>query len=531
MNEQRIQRPDLIERLPEREQEISRRLTQTFTEQGEELYLVGGVVRDLLLERGRADLDMATSATPQTTKLLGESAGADAIFTVGEAYGTIGLLFREEGQPDLIVEITTYRSEVYPTPDRRPEVKHGVSLIEDLSRRDFTINAIALQAETGELIDPFNGIGDLERRELHAVGDATQRFMEDPLRVLRAARFAAELDFEIGASTLVAMRETGPQIERVSRERIAAELNRLLVAPAVRRGLEVLATVDLIRHILPELMPMVEDDRDGGAFRHKDIWTHTLAVVEQSPPGWPCAGRRCCMTRPSRPPGRLTRVARCTSSATSWSAPVSRARCWASSSKNEPWSSGSAVWSRCTCGRQGMTKTGPIPRYAASRLRPARSSRICWIWPPLTSPAPEPTAAQPPPGAWQDYVPTTSGCKQNTPSINSRARSTVTRSCRCSTAHPAAGSPTSKTVSERWSSTATWPPATPRPRPPLPESGWPSNRASDDHRCLHGILAIGPAILRDTWHSLDGERPACLNECNNEILWRATGAWGARLRG
>lgn len=283
MNEHRVRVPDLVERLPEREKEISRRLTSTFTEQGQEIYLVGGVVRDLLLNRGRADLDLATSAEPQMTKKLGEDAEANAVYTVGEAYGTIGLVFRQDGQPDLIVEITTYRSEVYPTTDRRPEVKHGVSLLEDLSRRDFTVNAIALQAETGELTDPFGGINDLDRRELHAVGDATQRFNEDPLRVLRAARFAAELDFEIGEPTLAAMRATGAQIERVSRERIAAELNRLLVAPAAERGLQALEAANLIRHILPELVPMVEDDRDGGAFRHKDIWTHTLRVVDQSP--------------------------------------------------------------------------------------------------------------------------------------------------------------------------------------------------------------------------------------------------------
>jgi poly(A) polymerase len=284
VDEHRVREPNLIQRLPERERSISQRLTSIFSAAGHELYLVGGVVRDLLLERGRADLDMATSAEPTVTRQLGEQAGADATFNIGEAYGTIGLVYRSEDLPDLIVEITTYRSEVYPTPDRHPQVTHGVSLREDLSRRDFTINSMALDAVTGDVLDPFEGLLDLERRRIRAVGDAHQRFNEDPLRVLRAARFAAELNFEIDDATLSGMRDTAPEIERVSRERIAAELNRLLVAPAAARGLQVLEAAGLIPHILPEIVPMVEDDRDGGAVRHKDIWNHTLQVIEQSPP-------------------------------------------------------------------------------------------------------------------------------------------------------------------------------------------------------------------------------------------------------
>jgi poly(A) polymerase len=284
VDEHRVRMPDLIERLPTRERETSQTLTATFSSHDEELYLVGGVVRDLLLDRGRADLDMATSADPGMTKKLGELAGADAMYAIGEAYGTIGLVFREDELPDLIVEITTYRSEVYPTSARHPEVTHGVSLMEDLSRRDFTMNAIAMDTSSGELIDPFGGIPDLERHQINAVGDPHHRFNEDPLRVLRAARFAAELNFDIGTTTLDAMRDTGAQIERVSRERIAVELNRLLVAPAAEHGLRVLETTGLIHHIMPEIVPMVEDDRDGGAYRHKDIWEHTLQVVAQAPP-------------------------------------------------------------------------------------------------------------------------------------------------------------------------------------------------------------------------------------------------------
>jgi len=278
-----VRMSELITQLPAFEREVSLALTDVFREAEEQLYLVGGVVRDLLLGRARADLDFATSALPERTRELGQRAGAATVFDVGAAFGTIGLVFHDP-EGELTVEITTYRSEVYPTRDRRPTVRHGVRLDEDLSRRDFTINAIALDALTGELIDPFGGIGDLHGGLISAVGSPAERFDEDPLRILRAARFAAELDFEIAPATLAAMRHTASEIERISIERVTAELNRLLVAPAVERGLRALDAGGLFPHILPELVPMVTDDRDGGAARHKDIWEHTIQVVAQSPP-------------------------------------------------------------------------------------------------------------------------------------------------------------------------------------------------------------------------------------------------------
>ena len=281
-----VRLPDLIDRLPEYERVVAVRLTEVFQAASEELYLVGGLVRDLLLNRGRADLDFATSATTEETRKLGRRAGADGIYDVGAAFGTIGLVYHgvEDHGGDLTVEITTYRSEVYPTRDRRPEVSHGVSLREDLSRRDFTINAIALNALSGDLIDLYGGVADLDQRQIRAVGDPAERFDEDPLRILRAARFAAQLDFEIAPETLAAMRETGSELERISVERVTSELNRLLVAPYVERGLRVLDKAGLYPHILPEVVPMITDDRDGGAARHKDIWEHTIQVVRQSPP-------------------------------------------------------------------------------------------------------------------------------------------------------------------------------------------------------------------------------------------------------
>jgi len=284
VSEARVRLPELIERMPGREREIVRRLARAFETAGFELYLVGGIVRDLLLDRGRTDLDFTSSATPEETKRAGAGARPDATFAIGEQFGTIGFVFQEVDAPDIVVEITTYRSEVYPTPDRRPEVSHDATLRDDLSRRDFTINAMALDPLDGELIDPFGGIADLGRREIVAVGDPAERFHEDPLRILRAARFAAQLGFAIEANTLDAMQALGPELARISRERIAAELNKLLVGPHVADGLWALHEADLIRWVLPEAQPMAEDDRDSVGARHKDIWDHTVRVVAQTPP-------------------------------------------------------------------------------------------------------------------------------------------------------------------------------------------------------------------------------------------------------
>lgn len=284
MSDAHVRLPELIERLPERELDIVQRLTDAFDESGFELFLVGGIVRDLLLGRGQADLDFTTSAAPEQTKQAGAGAKPDATFSIGEQFGTIGFVFQAQDEPDIVVEVTTYRSETYLTEDRRPTVSHNVSLRDDLSRRDFTINAMALDPRDGALIDPFGGIADLGRREIVAVGDAAERFHEDPLRILRAARFAAQLGFTIAPSTLAAMREQGSSLERISRERIAAELNRLLTSEHVTDGLWALHEADLIRWVLPEVQPMAEDDRDSIGARHKDIWDHTVRVVAQTPP-------------------------------------------------------------------------------------------------------------------------------------------------------------------------------------------------------------------------------------------------------
>ncbi|HET9014475.1 MAG TPA: HD domain-containing protein [Thermomicrobiaceae bacterium] len=266
----------LLDRLPRDMRDVTARLAGAFGARGEELYLVGGSVRDLLLGQPVTDLDYATSAVPEATRAAGVAAGAASVYTVGERFGTVGFVF-----DGVNVEITTYREEHYPTPDRRPAVRLGTDLIGDLSRRDFTVNAIAVDAAGGSTVDPFAGCDDLACRTIRAVGDALARFHEDPLRILRAARFAAQLGFTVERGTLDAMRAVAPQLERISRERIAGEVNRLLVGEAAPRGVALLHEAGMLPHALPELVPMAED---SGAGRHKDIWTHTLLVLGKTPP-------------------------------------------------------------------------------------------------------------------------------------------------------------------------------------------------------------------------------------------------------
>ena len=167
-------------------------LAAAFAEADRELFVVGGTVRDLLLNQQQTDLDFTTNARPHQIKRLLSRAHADHIFAIGERFGTIGGVFGEH-----IVEVTTYRSEAYEVGSRKPQVEFGDSLDGDLSRRDFTINAMALHATTGDLVDPFGGQADLQARQVRAVGVPADRFRDDPLRLMRAVRFASRLAFEI----------------------------------------------------------------------------------------------------------------------------------------------------------------------------------------------------------------------------------------------------------------------------------------------------------------------------------------------
>lgn len=262
------------------------RLAQSFAEEGHELSLVGGIVRDALLGfQPPVDLDLTTDARPDQVLAIGSRAGADSSYDIGARFGTIGLVFAGADEEDPIaVEITTYRSEHYPDESRHPEVQFGDDLVADLARRDFTINAMAVDARTGELIDPFGGRPDLDMATIRAVGDPELRFEEDPLRLLRAARFVSQLGFMIERDTFAAMIEMAPSIGRISRERVYHELTRLMTGTYASHALEVLSETGLLALTMPGLEPLSLETGDRGpVHREKDLWEHTKKVVDKAP--------------------------------------------------------------------------------------------------------------------------------------------------------------------------------------------------------------------------------------------------------
>jgi poly(A) polymerase len=277
----------ILEQLPAPQREIATHLAQVFAEAGHELYLVGGIVRDALLNLPfPADLDFATSAPTNVTQSLLEQSGAASTYTVGERFGTIGAVF---GEPDdrSQIEVTTYRREVYPDETRFPEVAFDATLEDDLARRDFTMNAIAINALSGEVVDPWGGEADIALATVRAVGEPAERFAEDPLRLLRAARFVSQLGFRLDWQTEEAMTEEAESLQRISHERILAELTRLLTGEWADHGLDVLRRTGLLRVALPELSGLANEadlDLSGRLAREKDLWDHTIRVVTQAPP-------------------------------------------------------------------------------------------------------------------------------------------------------------------------------------------------------------------------------------------------------
>ena len=212
-------------------------LAEIFRSQRKQLYTVGGTVRDVLLHRGEgADADLATDARPDEIKRLVVPTHPSAVVLVGERFGTVRLLYASS-----IVEITTFRTERYNSESRKPEVCFGDSLEEDLSRRDFTINALARDPLNGHIIDLYNGRQDLDGHILRAVGrEPDKRFDEDPLRLLRAVRFAAQLDFTIESGTREAILRQAAKLQKISRERIRDEMNKLLLSSHPEKGLNLL---------------------------------------------------------------------------------------------------------------------------------------------------------------------------------------------------------------------------------------------------------------------------------------------------
>jgi poly(A) polymerase len=245
-----------------------------FAEAGEELALVGGPVRDAMLGRPHTDLDFATSARPDDTERLLKAWG-DATWDMGRDFGTIGC---QKGP--WTVEVTTYRSEAYDPASRKPAVDFGDTLEGDLVRRDFTVNAMAVRVPGRVVEDPYGGVVDLAQGLLRTPGTPHDSFSDDPLRMLRAARFAAQLGFTVAPEVVAAMTAMAGRIEIISAERVRDELVKLVCAPHPRRGLRLLVETGLAAYVLPEL-PALVLERDEH-HRHKDVYEHTLTVLEQS---------------------------------------------------------------------------------------------------------------------------------------------------------------------------------------------------------------------------------------------------------
>ena len=240
------------------------------------LYLVGGTVRDLALRRTHTDLDFATDAVPKETLDIVKPE-ADDVWLQGVDYGTVGV--RIDGVP---MEITTFRTERYAPDSRHPEVSFESDIVTDLSRRDFTINAMAIRLPERDRVDPFDGLADLKSKLIKTPIEPEASFLDDPLRMLRAFRFASQLDFRIADDVMRAVTDLREKMLSVSAERIQAELSKLLVGVAPGRALELADVTGLTDLFLPELSGLkLEQDP---VHRHKDVFHHTLAVIERMRP-------------------------------------------------------------------------------------------------------------------------------------------------------------------------------------------------------------------------------------------------------
>lgn len=260
--------------------DVARPLAERFEAEGHRLYLVGGIVRDLLIGRdltsGARDIDLTTDARPEQTKAI-VSGWAEAMWSQGERFGTIGCRF---GGWDF--EITTHRAEAYRPDSRKPVVVYADAVEADLSRRDFTVNAMALSLPEPQLVDPFDGAADLAAGRLRTPLSPQESFSDDPLRMMRAARFVAGYGLEPDPGLTEAVIELRHRLEIVSAERVRDELDKLLVVDDPSAGLWFLVETDLIDEFLPEITTMrLEQDP---IHRHKDVLSHTIAVVANTRP-------------------------------------------------------------------------------------------------------------------------------------------------------------------------------------------------------------------------------------------------------
>ncbi|WP_371406077.1 CCA tRNA nucleotidyltransferase [Kribbella sp. NBC_00662] len=249
-------------------------LGSRFDAAGHEIALVGGPVRDILLGRGSKDLDFTTSAHPDVIERL-LSGWADHVWDIGKAFGTIGCR-----KGEWVLEITTYRSEIYDPTSRKPEVAYGDSLEGDLARRDFAMNAMAVRLPSRQFVDPYGGITDVANKVIRTPGTPEDSFSDDPLRMMRAARFAAQLGFTPDPAVVAAMTAMADRITIVSAERVRDELEKLICADQPRIGLDLLVSTGLAKYVLPEL-PALKLERDEH-HRHKDVYQHSLTVLDQA---------------------------------------------------------------------------------------------------------------------------------------------------------------------------------------------------------------------------------------------------------
>lgn len=249
-------------------------LGSIFARNGHELAMVGGPVRDALLGLPIHDYDFTTSARPDETERLLASWGS-AHWDIGREFGTIGA-----SKAGYVVEVTTYRTEEYDTESRKPGVHYGDSLEGDVTRRDFTVNAMAIRLPSMELADTTGGLDDLVSGVLRTPVSAQQSFDDDPLRIMRAARFSAQLGFDVTDDVRSAMADMADRLNIVSVERIQAELHRLIISPHARKGLELLVDTGVADIVLPELAQLRDTVDEHGL--HKDVYTHTLTVLDQA---------------------------------------------------------------------------------------------------------------------------------------------------------------------------------------------------------------------------------------------------------
>jgi poly(A) polymerase len=258
--------------------EVAKELGERFTQAGFQLYLVGGVLRDLILGRfgPDGDLDFATDATPkETVRVL--RGWAERHYLVGARFGTVGA--RRDGR---LLEITTFREEIYREENRKPIVTFSKDVETDLSRRDFTINAMAVSLPDGEFVDPFGGVKHLASKTLETPLEPDVAFSDDPLRMLRAARFVSQLDVRPVPRVLEAIGAMRERLQIVSAERISGELDRLLLGAQPAKGLALVVETGLADLFLPEL-PSLALEQDP-VHKHKDVLKHTYAVVERCEP-------------------------------------------------------------------------------------------------------------------------------------------------------------------------------------------------------------------------------------------------------